>query len=151
MISFTFHESDSVQSPPVLSKGDEKNPYMSHGKLLRPQDTHKSVFSDVSNHVAKSTTTTRSSDKRVDYMNKNGYNNSIWMNRLLESLSDQELLTTNALSKFHLWEDVVIEPSLHENGRNKRVLFYMGEVLDTPELIYDLLLRHECIRLVCIL
>jgi hypothetical protein len=139
MISFSFHEDDSISTREGEQKyqadlrGELTNPY--RGKLLRRPAEHEHIPISIPPHTATAVAmttsppldaTSLSASSDVSQMSKDELH-TLWMNRLFNSLQGQEMLSINAHSKFHQWADVHVDAALHERGKRKRVLFYMGE------------------------
>lgn len=146
MVSFIFHEDDGgLPSQEEELRGASANPYtttiVKRGKLLKPDKkfTSQSVQSAaITSSFLPAATTTRISASMstpdtartttdVNSKSSQAELSSLWMGRMLTSLQGQPMLLSNALSKVHQWEGVVVDPSLHQEGQRKRVLFYMGE------------------------
>jgi hypothetical protein len=101
------------------------------GKLLQPKYM---LESDIKHYSTTTESTVISSVQPSVTMTLPVANqselNTNWRSRMFESLTGQIVLTANARSKIHLWDDVVIPQELHlENGKRKRVMFYMGTFL----------------------
>jgi hypothetical protein len=148
MFSFHYHQETSHSSAVDSSPGALANPYIHvpihvpipihRGKLLQPKSHQKLPLYMLESDLKHYSTTTEnavissvqpSMTMTLPVANQSELNTN-WRSRMFESLTGQIVLTANARSKIHLWDDVDVPQELHlENGKRKRVMFYMGTFL----------------------
>mmetsp|Transcript_2477 Transcript_2477/g.4499 ORF Transcript_2477/g.4499 Transcript_2477/m.4499 type:complete len:199 (+) Transcript_2477:46-642(+) len=117
------HNVDSALSSEEVI-GTATSPAKNHNPAAMPP-AHIQVPPALSSTPKIQVSTIHASDVKSNSKSKSA-RNAVWMNHLFEALQNQQMLTINAQSKVHLWDDVEVQ-QVPGSSRKKRVMFFMGE------------------------